>query len=108
MDVCKCIVPLRHGGTLNSRRAASPRGRGREVILTPSFLPRGRHLSSDDANLYYDLILPRASKPNRHSRDLLHAVYDMAAVDFLHHENPPTWAGVEPATLGAEGQRHAT
>ncbi|GFX51654.1 hypothetical protein TNCV_5013571 [Trichonephila clavipes] len=24
MDVCKCIVPLRHGGTLNSRRAASP------------------------------------------------------------------------------------
>ncbi|GFU18097.1 uncharacterized protein TNCV_1446521 [Trichonephila clavipes] len=24
MDVRKCIVPLRHGGTLNSRRAASP------------------------------------------------------------------------------------
>ncbi|GFW63957.1 uncharacterized protein TNCV_706631 [Trichonephila clavipes] len=24
MDVCKCIVPARHGGTLNSRRAASP------------------------------------------------------------------------------------
>ncbi|GFV66717.1 uncharacterized protein TNCV_3319471 [Trichonephila clavipes] len=24
MDVCKCIVPLRHGGTRNSRRAASP------------------------------------------------------------------------------------
>ncbi|GFW92584.1 hypothetical protein TNCV_519011 [Trichonephila clavipes] len=36
---------------------------------------------------------------------------DMAAVDFQHHENPPTWAGVEPGTLGAEGQRqtsHAT
>ncbi|GFW63736.1 hypothetical protein TNCV_4940281 [Trichonephila clavipes] len=35
----------------------------------------------------------------------------MAAVDFLHHENPSTWAGVEPATLGTEGQRqtnHAT
>ncbi|GFT98832.1 hypothetical protein TNCV_3792511 [Trichonephila clavipes] len=29
----------------------------------------------------------------------------MAAVDFLHQENPPTWAGVEPATLGTEGQR---
>ncbi|GFU78924.1 hypothetical protein TNCV_307651 [Trichonephila clavipes] len=29
----------------------------------------------------------------------------MTAVDFLHHENPPTWAGVEPATLGANGQR---
>ncbi|GFV50724.1 hypothetical protein TNCV_2213851 [Trichonephila clavipes] len=24
MDVCKCIVPLRHGGTVNSRRTASP------------------------------------------------------------------------------------
>ncbi|GFW91166.1 uncharacterized protein TNCV_1808871 [Trichonephila clavipes] len=24
MDVCKCIVHARHGGTLNSRRAASP------------------------------------------------------------------------------------
>ncbi|GFU21534.1 uncharacterized protein TNCV_3827391 [Trichonephila clavipes] len=24
MDVCKCIVPAQHGGTLNSRRAASP------------------------------------------------------------------------------------
>ncbi|GFY10119.1 DUF4817 domain-containing protein [Trichonephila clavipes] len=24
MDVCKCIEPLRHGGTLNSRRATSP------------------------------------------------------------------------------------
>ncbi|GFT55096.1 hypothetical protein TNCV_2325911 [Trichonephila clavipes] len=24
MDVCKCIVSARHGGTLNSRRAASP------------------------------------------------------------------------------------
>ncbi|GFW74626.1 hypothetical protein TNCV_962011 [Trichonephila clavipes] len=29
----------------------------------------------------------------------------MAAVDFLHHENPPTWAGVESTTLDAEGQR---
>ncbi|GFX59586.1 hypothetical protein TNCV_3054051 [Trichonephila clavipes] len=35
----------------------------------------------------------------------------MATVDFLHHENPPTWAGIEPATLGTGGQRqtnHAT
>ncbi|GFY34972.1 uncharacterized protein TNCV_155491 [Trichonephila clavipes] len=24
MEACKCIVPTRHGGTLNSRRAASP------------------------------------------------------------------------------------
>ncbi|GFS54644.1 transposable element Tcb1 transposase [Trichonephila clavipes] len=31
-----------------------------------------------------------------------HTTWD--AVDFLHHENPPTWAGVEPTTFGAEGQ----
>ncbi|GFU22139.1 hypothetical protein TNCV_2060251 [Trichonephila clavipes] len=24
MNVCKCIMPLRHGGTLNIRRTASP------------------------------------------------------------------------------------
>ncbi|GFX29620.1 adhesion G protein-coupled receptor B2 [Trichonephila clavipes] len=29
----------------------------------------------------------------------------MAAVDFLHHENPPTWAGVQSAISDAEGQR---
>ncbi|GFY33170.1 hypothetical protein TNCV_1240211 [Trichonephila clavipes] len=29
----------------------------------------------------------------------------MAAVYFLNHENPPTWARVEPATLGADGKR---
>ncbi|GFT09208.1 nucleic-acid-binding protein from transposon X-element [Trichonephila clavipes] len=29
----------------------------------------------------------------------------MVAVIFLHHENPPTWTGFEPATLGAEGLR---
>ncbi|GFT47531.1 hypothetical protein TNCV_3750531 [Trichonephila clavipes] len=23
----------------------------------------------------------------------------MDAVDFLHYENPPTWAGIEPTTL---------
>ncbi|GFX37896.1 hypothetical protein TNCV_1823501 [Trichonephila clavipes] len=26
-------------------------------------------------------------------------------IDFLHHDNPPNCAGVEPATLSAEGQR---
>ncbi|GFX26543.1 uncharacterized protein TNCV_4535551 [Trichonephila clavipes] len=29
----------------------------------------------------------------------------MAPVDYLHYENPSTWAGVEPATLRTEGQR---
>ncbi|GFV27087.1 hypothetical protein TNCV_4853241 [Trichonephila clavipes] len=31
--------------------------------------------------------------------------YYTADVDLLHHENPPTWAGVEPTTLGTEGKR---
>ncbi|GFV27256.1 hypothetical protein TNCV_3459511 [Trichonephila clavipes] len=41
MDICKCIVPARHGGTLNSRRAASPLVRlvaGDERVKT---CPRG-------------------------------------------------------------------
>ncbi|GFT53233.1 hypothetical protein TNCV_4233301 [Trichonephila clavipes] len=29
----------------------------------------------------------------------------MTTVDFLHHENPPTWTGIELVTIGAEGQR---
>ncbi|GFT33874.1 hypothetical protein TNCV_4383641 [Trichonephila clavipes] len=29
----------------------------------------------------------------------------MAVVDFLYHENSPTWVGDEPATLGTEGPR---
>ncbi|GFX80571.1 hypothetical protein TNCV_498391 [Trichonephila clavipes] len=45
-----------------------------------------------------NLTLPRASKPNEHSRDLSHSIasYDLAAVDFLHHDNPPTCAGSNP------------
>ncbi|GFW75608.1 hypothetical protein TNCV_4427911 [Trichonephila clavipes] len=45
MDVCKCIMPLRHGGTLNSRRAASPlvwlveRERGGRPWPPQDFLP---------------------------------------------------------------------
>ncbi|GFY10589.1 hypothetical protein TNCV_2194101 [Trichonephila clavipes] len=52
-----------------------------------------------------DLTLPRAPKPNRHSRDLLYAIssYDIVAVNFLLHENPPALAGVKPATFGADG-----
>ncbi|GFU79989.1 hypothetical protein TNCV_578691 [Trichonephila clavipes] len=29
----------------------------------------------------------------------------MDVVGFLHHENPPTWAGVISATLGEQDQR---
>ncbi|GFV14380.1 hypothetical protein TNCV_808121 [Trichonephila clavipes] len=48
-----------------------------------------RPLSSDDANLCYDLICPEHPSQTN-SRDILLAVlaYEMAAVNFLHHENP--------------------
>ncbi|GFX01986.1 hypothetical protein TNCV_371751 [Trichonephila clavipes] len=34
MDICQCIVPLQHGGTLNSHQAASPLlgGRGGSLV----------------------------------------------------------------------------
>ncbi|GFV85779.1 cullin-4A [Trichonephila clavipes] len=40
-DVCKCIVPLRHGGTQNSRRAASPLVRLEEEWWEASDQPQG-------------------------------------------------------------------
>ncbi|GFW99184.1 hypothetical protein TNCV_3009521 [Trichonephila clavipes] len=57
--------------------------------------------------------LPRAPKTKRHSRGFFtcRIIIRHGRCRFLHHENPPTWAGVEPATLGAEGHRqsnHAT
>ncbi|GFT90771.1 uncharacterized protein TNCV_2777531 [Trichonephila clavipes] len=41
MDVCKCIVPLRHGGTLNSRQSASPLVRLGEERWESSDHPQG-------------------------------------------------------------------
>ncbi|GFV54184.1 hypothetical protein TNCV_1027561 [Trichonephila clavipes] len=82
-----------------------------QAILTPCFLPRKRHLSSGDAkpDLGFNF-----HKPNTDTLGIFYIPYkscDIAAANFLHHENPPTWAGVKPAILGAEGQRqtnHAT
>ncbi|GFV21996.1 hypothetical protein TNCV_4526821 [Trichonephila clavipes] len=58
-------------------------------------------------NSIQNLVVPSAPKPNMHLRDLLYValLYDMDAVNFLHHENPPTWAGIEPAILDVQGQR---
>ncbi|GFV63581.1 hypothetical protein TNCV_2195551 [Trichonephila clavipes] len=50
------------------------------------------------------LSLPRSPKPNKHSKDLLHMLRNQTTYHFLHHENPPTWAGIEPAILGLQGQ----
>ncbi|GFT64811.1 hypothetical protein TNCV_2256571 [Trichonephila clavipes] len=57
MDACKCIVPLRQGGTLNSRRAASPLvwlveqeeryiGRDTETFGLDHMRPAGRELDT--------------------------------------------------------------
>ncbi|GFU96390.1 hypothetical protein TNCV_89661 [Trichonephila clavipes] len=82
------------------------------VILTPNFLPRGKHLSSDDVNLYQDLILPRASKTNKQTlwgSFTCRIIIRHCPVNFLHQENPPTWFGLK--TMGTEDLRqtnHAT
>ncbi|GFX12632.1 hypothetical protein TNCV_3157531 [Trichonephila clavipes] len=80
-----------------------------KVVLTPRFLTRGRHLSSDVANLYKDLVFPRAPKPNRFfSRSSIcriiirHSRCQFSASVII---SPPTWARVEPANLSAEGRR---
>ncbi|GFX70118.1 transposable element Tc3 transposase [Trichonephila clavipes] len=64
----------------------------------------------NEAKLFRNLILQRAPNPNRHSRDLYYVAksYDMDVIDFLHHENPTIWAGVNPANLGIKGQHQTT
>ncbi|GFX14798.1 hypothetical protein TNCV_1485411 [Trichonephila clavipes] len=92
----------------------------------PSFLSRGKHLSSDNAKLYLGIehktyhnrhvfsigmfsvnFAECAPKLNEYSRDFFtcRIIYAKDDVDFLHHENPLTCAGIKPVTLGAEGQR---
>ncbi|GFX46460.1 hypothetical protein TNCV_4548991 [Trichonephila clavipes] len=78
----------------------------------PSFLLRGRQLSSDDAKLNLRTFLKNfGSQAKRVLQGIFympnnHTTWSfMTAVDFLNHENPPTWDGVEPSTLGAVGQR---
>ncbi|GFX74258.1 uncharacterized protein TNCV_838121 [Trichonephila clavipes] len=55
MDICKCVVPLQHGGTLNSRQATSPLvwlEEGKEKWEAPAhprgFLPLNRDRSEQN------------------------------------------------------------
>ncbi|GFU47227.1 hypothetical protein TNCV_4532241 [Trichonephila clavipes] len=80
-----------------------------QVILIPVYSSEEAPAGSDDAkvNLKFWHGQTGTSRdfymPNNHTTWPL-----MTAVDFLHHENPPTGAGVEPATLGADGQRQTS
>ncbi|GFV40700.1 hypothetical protein TNCV_5054801 [Trichonephila clavipes] len=80
----------------------------------PSFLLRGRHLSSDDAKLDSRMFFKNfGSQAKRALQGIFympnnHTTWPfMTTVNFLHHEIPPTWARVEPACLGADGQRQS-
>ncbi|GFY10100.1 hypothetical protein TNCV_1946451 [Trichonephila clavipes] len=70
----------------------------RNVILTPSFFSRERHLSSDEVK-WDGISLIRSNQIGTLG------IFNMDAVDFLHHENPPTWPVVEPINSGVQGQR---
>ncbi|GFU21127.1 uncharacterized protein TNCV_5115301 [Trichonephila clavipes] len=83
-----------------------------QVILMPSFLLRARHLSSDDAKLNLRIFLKNFGSQAKWALQGIFYMPNnrttwpfMTAVHFLHHENSPTWAGDEPATLGADGQQ---
>ncbi|GFU05430.1 uncharacterized protein TNCV_3290811 [Trichonephila clavipes] len=70
MDVCKCIVPSRHGGTLNSRRAASPLVRlvaGEEMWETLT-LPQGilpQNWGGTEINRAATCMVPKATANDR-------------------------------------------
>ncbi|GFW33061.1 uncharacterized protein TNCV_2109911 [Trichonephila clavipes] len=54
MDICKCMVPSWHGGTLNRRRATSPLGRlveGEERWEAPDHLQGVLPQNWDDIEL---------------------------------------------------------
>ncbi|GFX50460.1 hypothetical protein TNCV_770321 [Trichonephila clavipes] len=60
MDVCKCIVPSRHWGTLNSHRAASPlvrlvEGEERWEAFDQYRIFSLKKLGWNQAKLYYHL-----------------------------------------------------
>ncbi|GFT86024.1 hypothetical protein TNCV_3256571 [Trichonephila clavipes] len=90
MDVCKCIVPLRHGGTLNSRSAASPLvwlEEGIEIQATFQQTPRQRNSSRNESER---MILFPQTNATEHSLP----VFPDPIVEYLEHREqllaPPT------------------
>ncbi|GFY10129.1 cullin-4A [Trichonephila clavipes] len=75
MDVCKCIVPLRHGGTLNSRRPASPLVRLEEERWEASAHPQGvllQNWSETELNCSVTSMVLRATANDRRHLALCH------------------------------------
>ncbi|GFW80669.1 transposable element Tcb2 transposase [Trichonephila clavipes] len=76
MDVCKCILPSRHGGTINSCRAASPlvwwwKGeRGESPLTTPRCPPS--KLGWKRAKLYCTCMVLKATDNDRCHLALCH------------------------------------
>ncbi|GFX04160.1 uncharacterized protein TNCV_3973091 [Trichonephila clavipes] len=68
MDVCKCIVPSRHGGTLNSRRAASPLVRlveGKERWEAPGHLPQNWGGTKQNRNVICMVLKTKANNGHK-------------------------------------------
>ncbi|GFX91348.1 uncharacterized protein TNCV_3688121 [Trichonephila clavipes] len=77
MDVCKCIVPYRHGGTLNSCQAASPLVRleeGEERWETPKHPPGVllQNWDETELNRYIPCMMLKATANNRRHSALCH------------------------------------
>ncbi|GFV49093.1 uncharacterized protein TNCV_236271 [Trichonephila clavipes] len=77
MDVCKCIVPSPHGGTLNSRRATSPLVRlveGEERWEAPDY-PQGvlpLNWGKTELNRSVICMVLKATANDRHHLALCH------------------------------------
>ncbi|GFV93526.1 uncharacterized protein TNCV_1988391 [Trichonephila clavipes] len=77
MDICKCLVPSRHGSTLNSRRAAIPLMRlveGKERWEAPDH-PRGvlpQNWGETELNRSVTCMVLIATANDRRHLDLCH------------------------------------
>ncbi|GFT14394.1 cullin-4A [Trichonephila clavipes] len=75
MDVCKCIVPSRPGGTLNSRRAASPFVRWQGKRWESPDHPQGvlpQNWGETELNCSVTCMVLKATANDRHHLALCH------------------------------------
>ncbi|GFY30195.1 uncharacterized protein TNCV_3091021 [Trichonephila clavipes] len=108
MDVCKCIVPLQHVGTLNSRRAASPRvgwEEGEERWEVPDqpqgFLPL--NWSGTEQNR---TITSMVLKPNRLTQDGYIFLYAAREIIMFFGSGRQGHFGWTPLVYGIKRNHH--